>query len=255
MGGAPVFHAYADQGRRIACARNAVSGGCNWLVPEEDGDIFCTCCRHNRVVPDLTLPWNLTAGGRSRRPSTGCSTRSCASNCRWPPARSTRTGFAFDFLVDPSETSGGGPPVLTGHINGLITMNIAEADDVERERRRILFGEHYRTLLGHFRTRSGTTLVLAGDEQPVPGLIPGAVRGREPELCAALQAHYAGGAPADWEESYVSAYATAHPWEDFAETFAHYLHIVDTIETASTSSCTCARACAAPSVRCPRPRR
>jgi hypothetical protein len=40
-------------------------------------------------------------------------------------------------------------------------------------------------------------------------------------------------APAHWRDNFVSAYATTHPWEDFAETFAHYLHIVDTLETAN----------------------
>jgi len=32
----------------------------------------------------------------------------------------------------------------------------------------------------------------------------------------------------------VSAYASAHPWEDWAETWAHYLHMIDTLETAAT---------------------
>mgnify|MGYP000217343930 CR=1 FL=1 len=49
----------------------------------------------------------------------------------------------------------------------------------------------------------------------------------------ALQRHYQQGAPPDWQQNYVSAYAATHPWEDFAETWAHYLHIVDTLETAS----------------------
>ncbi len=235
MGGAPVFHAYADQGRRYRLCQNAVSGGCNWLVPEEDGDIFCTCCRHNRVVPDLTLPWNLTRW----RQIEAAKHRLFYSLLRLELPLATRAqytdGLAFDFLVDPSETSGGGPPVLTGHINGLITMNIAEADDVERERRRILFGEHYRTLLGHFRHEIGHYFwYLLVMNSPYQGSFRALFGDESLNYVQALQAHYAGGAPADWEESYVSAYATAHPWEDFAETFAHYLHIVDTIETAST---------------------
>src|SRR5476651_1063968 len=40
--------------------------------------------------------------------------------------------------------------------------------------------------------------------------------------------------PPDWRDRYVSAYASAHPWEDFAETWAHYLHIVDTLEMAGS---------------------
>jgi hypothetical protein len=49
---------------------------------------------------------------------------------------------------------------------------------------------------------------------------------------AALQQHYKDGPPPDWQKSYVSSYATTHPWEDFAETWAHYLHIIDTMEMA-----------------------
>jgi hypothetical protein len=137
-------------------------------------------------------------------------------------------GLAFDFLADGPE------PVFTGHDNGLITINLAEADDAERERRRHQMGEPYRTLLGHFRHEIAhyywTRLVenspsleqfrdLFGDEQRDYG--------------GALQNYYSWGAPADWPERFVSAYASSHPWEDFAETWAHYFHMVDTLETAN----------------------
>lgn len=235
MGGAQIFHAYADPGPRYRYCQNAVWNACNWLVAEESADVFCTCCRHNRVVPDLTAPWNLARW----RQIEAAKHRLFYSLLRLELPLATRLqytdGLAFDFLVDPSEGAGGGPSVLTGHINGLITMNIAEADDVERERRRILFGEHYRTLLGHFRHEIGHyfwyLLVMNGPfMEPFRALFGDESR----NYVHALQDHYARGAPSDWGESFVSAYATAHPWEDFAETFAHYLHIVDTIETAST---------------------
>jgi hypothetical protein len=124
--------------------------------------------------------------------------------------------------------------VLTGHADGVITINIAEADDAEREKRRTAMHEPYRTLLGHMRHESGhyywDRLVLQaghvagfrqvfGDEQQDYG--------------AALEAHYRNGAPADWQDRFVSAYASAHPWEDWAETWAHYLHIIDTLEMAA----------------------
>ena len=235
MGGAQIFHAYADPGPRYRYCQNAVSSACNWLVPESDPDIFCTCCRHNRVVPDLAVPWNLVRW----RQIEAAKHRLFYSLLRLELPLATREqytdGLAFDFLADPSEANAAGAPVLTGHINGLITMNIAEADDVERERRRILFGEHYRTLLGHFRHEIGhyfwyLLVMNSAFEGPFRALFGDERR----NYVQALQDHYAGGAPHDWEGSYVSAYATAHPWEDFAETFAHYLHIVDTIETAST---------------------
>jgi hypothetical protein len=141
-------------------------------------------------------------------------------------------GLAFDFLQDPPVPHS--VDVMTGHNNGLITLALKEADDAVRERVRAEMGEPYRTLLGHFRHEIGhyywdeliasdaTSLercrTLFGDERA--------------DYAAALQRHYAEGAPADWQEHFVSTYASSHPWEDFAETWAHYLHIVDTLETA-----------------------
>ncbi|KQP51393.1 hypothetical protein ASG40_14135 [Methylobacterium sp. Leaf399] len=229
-----LWHAYADPGRKYRFCANAEHGACNWLVPDDEPGAFCAACRHNRLVPDLRIAWNLTRW----RQIEAAKHRLFYSLMRLRLPLMTRaenpaSGLAFDFLVDPTESYRLGPPVMTGHLNGLITMNIAEADDVERERRRMLFGEYYRTLLGHFRHEIGhyfwTMLVrqdpslwdfrdLFGDETR--------------NYAAALQRHHAYGPPDDWAEGYVSAYATCHPWEDFAETFAHYLHIVDTLETA-----------------------
>ena len=48
----------------------------------------------------------------------------------------------------------------------------------------------------------------------------------------ALQTYYNSTPAQGWREQHVSVYATSHPWEDFAETWAHYLHIVSTLETA-----------------------
>jgi hypothetical protein len=139
--------------------------------------------------------------------------------------------LAFDFLASPPHV--GGPRVMTGHDNGLITLAIEEADDVEREKRRALMHEPYRTLLGHFRHEVGHYFwdVLVRDG----GLVDGSrkIFGDETaDYGQALQAYYATGAPPDWQEAFISAYATSHPWEDFAETWAHYLHIVDTLEMA-----------------------
>jgi hypothetical protein len=140
-------------------------------------------------------------------------------------------GLAFDFLAPPQPHSA---PIMTGHQNGLITISLSEADDSERERQRRQMGEPYRTLLGHFRHELAhyywDHLVwntpaldefrrLFGDERQDYG--------------AALQKHYAEGPPKDWAEQYVTAYASVHPWEDFAETWAHYFHMVDTLETAN----------------------
>jgi hypothetical protein len=135
-------------------------------------------------------------------------------------------GLAFDFLAEgPGPT---GPKVMTGHDNGLITISLEEADDAERERRRTQMREPYRSLLGHFRHEIGhyfwDFLVRDGGRLEDCREVFG---DDSQDYNAALQAYYQNGAPADWQEHFVSAYATAHPWEDWAETWAHYLHIAE----------------------------
>jgi hypothetical protein len=143
-------------------------------------------------------------------------------------------GLAFDFLADRAEVEDGAPRILTGHDNGLITINLAEADDAERERRRHSMGETYRTLLGHFRHEVGHYFwnVLIRDDPSIEQFRQ--LFGDERrDYGEALRAHYADGPKPNWQDEFVSSYAGSHPWEDFAETWAHYLHIVDTLETAN----------------------
>jgi hypothetical protein len=151
-------------------------------------------------------------------------------------------GLAFEFLADPAPPD---PPVLTGHAGGVITINIAEADDAERERRRTALHEPYRTLLGHVRHEVGHYYwdrLIAGSDR-LDGFR--ARFGDERiDYAAALQQHYRAGPAPDWQGRFVTAYASAHPWEDWAETWAHYLHMTDTLETAA--------ACGV-SIRPPRP--
>jgi hypothetical protein len=143
----------------------------------------------------------------------------------------TDTRLTFDFLSSSPQSDG--PKILTGHDDGLITLAVEEADDIERERRRSAMHEPYRTLLGHFRHEVGHNfwdrLVRGGGQLDSIGEISGDDRA---DYAEALQTYYAQGAPSDWPETFISAYATSHPWEDFAETWAHYLHIVDTLEMA-----------------------
>jgi len=155
---------------------------------------------------------------------------------RWKLPLTTRSenpahGLIFNFLADDPAA---GQKVMTGHDNGLITIALTEADDIERERRRLAMGEPYRTLLGHFRHEVGHYFwdVLVRDGGKLDACR--AVFGDDSmDYDQALQRHYAEGAPPDWQQRFVSAYATTHPWEDFAETWAHYLHVVDTLEMAS----------------------
>ncbi len=215
--------------RRYRFCRNATHDVCNWLVPAGSPARFCTACRHNRTIPDLdkpdnTLLWRLMEQAKHRLFYT-------LTELGLPlvtRAEDGDEGLVFEFLED------GAKPVLTGHDSGLITINIAEADDAEREKRRAAMREPYRTLLGHFRHEIGhwywDRLVRA---EPALSAFRAVFGDERADYGQALQRHYARAAPPDWRERAVSAYATSHPWEDFAETWAHYLHIVDTLETAN----------------------
>ncbi len=216
------------------CENSAAHGVCNWAMPASESDTLCSACRLTRVLPNLDQPDNLDAWGKlemaKRRlvhsllelglPVVG--------HLEQPDS-----GLAFDFLSDQGETEDGGP-VLTGHENGLITINIAEADDLERERRRLNMREPYRTLLGHFRHEVGHYYwdVLIDGSPHLQGFRHLFGDERE-DYAAALKRHYDQGPPPDWQHRHVSSYAATHPWEDWAETWAHYLHMTDSLDTAA----------------------
>ncbi len=215
------------------CA-NAQYGVCNWLVPADGPDAFCQACRLNRTIPNLDVSKNLLLWQRLE----AAKHRLVYGLLRFglplaSKAEDAEKGLAFDFLA-----SGGWPfqesaQVITGHARGLITIDISEADDAERERHRRDMAEPYRTLLGHFRHEIGhhywERLVRDSIWHDAFREMFGDERGN---YVVALEEHYRIGPLPDWQEHYVSGYASAHPWEDFAETWAHYLHIVDTLETA-----------------------
>jgi hypothetical protein len=225
------FRALAEvNGHRSLCA-NAGFDACNWLVDAGTTDIYCRACRHNGTVPNLADAAHLDRW----RELEIAKHRLFYSLLRWNLPVKTRTedpdhGLIFNFLADDLAA---GEKVMTGHDNGLITIALAEADDSERERRRLQMGEPYRTLLGHFRHEVGHYFwdVLVRDAGKLDACRQ--VFGDDStDYGEALQRYYAEGARADWQPYFVSAYATSHPWEDFAETWAHYLHIVDTLEMA-----------------------
>jgi hypothetical protein len=227
------WSALGARGKTFRFCANAAYDACNWLIPADASETYCIACRHNRTVPDLTLADNVAAWRRLETAKhrlfyTLLRLRLPLANRIDAPAY----GLVFDFLAEaPTQAV---PKVMTGHDNGVITIALAEADDVEREKRRLAMGEPYRTLLGHFRHEVGHYFWdrLVGEGEALPACR--AVFGDESQdYGQALQAYYANGAPADWQNNFVSAYATAHPWEDFAETWAHYLHIVDTLEMAN----------------------
>ncbi|SON56908.1 hypothetical protein HDIA_3367 [Hartmannibacter diazotrophicus] len=228
-----VWRALIDGGSYFFCD-NAKRDACNWLLPARHGPGLCAACRHNQTVPDLTQPENQTRWVKLER----AKRHLFYSLTRWQLPMPSRTedpneGLAFDFMADVTKPDGTVEPVMTGHQDGLITINIAEADDVEREGRRTAMAEPYRTLLGHFRHEVGHFYwnLLVRDGGRLDGFrhIFGDERADYGE---ALEQHYEQGPRADWPLHHISSYASAHPWEDFAETFAHYVHMVDGLETA-----------------------
>jgi hypothetical protein len=206
---------------------------CNWAIPGSDPHNYCQSCRLTRVIPDLSRPGNKEAWYKlelaKRRLVYSLLMLGCPVENKYDDPEH---GLAYEFLA--SLEGPNAKPVLTGHADGVITLNIAEADDVERERRRLNLHEPYRTLLGHFRHEVGhyywDRLIK---DSPRIDLFREQFGDERQDYGQALERHYQQGAPADWQQRFVSAYASSHPWEDWAETWAHYLHMTDTIETAA----------------------
>jgi hypothetical protein len=227
-----VWRALAVDNKLYRFCANAQFAVCNWVVEADSSDTYCAACRHNRTVPDTSIPANIAAWQRIEIAKHMLFYT--LMKLHLPLDDKDENGnlrLQFDFLA--SAVNAGGPRVMTGHDSGLITLALEEADDAEREKRRTTMHEPYRTLVGHFRHEVGHYYwdVLVRDG----GLLQACrnVFGDETvDYGEALKAYYANGAPPNWQDNFISAYATSHPWEDFAETWAHYLHIVDTLEMA-----------------------
>lgn len=212
------------------CQNRIDHAACNWATRSEQDDALCECCRLNEVIPDLSEPravelWRrLEAAKRRLLYTLHDLGLSVAEQGSAPPLR-------FRFMADSPEAE---EPIHTGHAAGVITINIAEADDSHREKIREQLGESYRTLLGHFRHESGHLFwdrLVAPDASELARFRQ-RFGDERADYAAALAAHYEKG-PATCPDGFVSAYATMHPWEDWAETWAHYLHLVDTLETSA----------------------
>lgn len=205
--------------------------GCNWLVRADEDSTLCRSCRLNRTIPTLD---NLENGQWWRKIENAKRRLVAQLLSLGLPVVSRvdedlERGVMFDFLRSPEE----GPRVLTGHANGLITLNVEEADDSVREKIRHEMREPYRTLLGHLRHEIGhyywDRLVAGTPWQEKFRELFGDER---QDYAAALKRNYEQGPPADWADQHISSYASVHPWEDWAETWAHYLHVVDSLDTA-----------------------
>jgi hypothetical protein len=205
---------------------------CNWLIPAHEDRKFCTACELNSTIPDISKKefldrWKVIELAKHRLIYALLNWNLPFSNKIEDPTK----GLAFVFKSDQDMPNG--QRVLTGHANGVITLNIAEADDVEREMARNQMDEVYRTVLGHFRHEVGHYYwdVLIADSTNLYSFRE--LYGDErQDYQAALNKHYADGPAPDWQENFISAYASMHPWESWAETWAHYMHMIDTLETA-----------------------
>jgi hypothetical protein len=222
---------FDQNGRYRLCDNYVRHDVCNWAIPMQQESPLCVSCELNTDIPntdsaDAKVAWARLETAKRRLLYS-------LLGLRLPIDRRSpqnATGLAFSF-----KSSSADEPVFTGHSEGLITINTAEADDPFREKTRREMGEPYRTLLGHFRHEIGhyywdRLIRERSFLEPFRALFGDDTQ----DYAAAQRRHYETGAPADWPARFVSAYASMHPWEDWAETFAHYLHIVDTLETART---------------------
>ncbi len=218
------------------CANVSTAAACNWLVPVSNIDQpqpLCACCRLNRTIPDLTILENRELWARIEKAKRRVVSAliGLGLRVRSKVSEDPEHGLAFDIL----RSLPNGPKVMTGHDKGLITLNIEEADDVTREKIRTQMHEPYRTLVGHLRHEVGhyywDQLVANTSQIDAFRNLFGDERSNYEE---ALKRHYAEGPRRDWPGSFVSAYASVHPWEDWAETWAHYMHMLDTLSTASS---------------------
>ncbi len=228
----------ADQGAAPAgeyrlCANYTEHAACNWLVPAAFEGRHCLACRLNRTIPDLSVHRNRSLWRALQTQKNRLVYGLLRLGLPVQSRQEVPGGMAFDFLADPNPSFREPGSVVTGHAQGVITLDIAEADDAQRERLRQQMSEPYRTILGHFRHESGHYYWdrLVRDSPWLDAFRERFGDERE-DYQAALGRHYADGPPLSWQGRFVSAYASSHPWEDWAESWAHYLHMVDTLETA-----------------------
>lgn len=210
--------------------KNKDHGVCNWLIEITDENKYCAACQLNRTIPNLSDEenydkWTHLEVAKHRLiyqlQKIGLPLPSKGIN--------KEKGLCFDFI-----SKRGNPNIMTGHANGVITILLREADSVQREKIRKQLSEPYRTLIGHLRHEVGHYFWdrLVYTDKEVLKEFREVFGNDELSYSEALQKYYATGPPENWQDSYISKYATSHAWEDWAESWAHYLHIMDMVETA-----------------------
>ncbi len=235
------------QSNVMKCYNYAIYDVCNRMI-ENTGQLqgaenLCDYCRTTETIPDLSV-----AGNQQKWYELEVAKRRLLYllDIIGLPYGTRTENFelplVFDFKEDIQPVTfgwlkfGKEEKVFTGHANGKITVNIREADSVEREKLRVSFGETQRTLIGHFRHEIGhyywQLLISGKDEQAFKAQFG---NHESPTYSEALNNYYQNGPKPDWKASYISAYATMHPWEDFAETFNTYLDMISVLDTADNN--------------------
>ena len=236
------------------CDNHAKYQTCNGMVnmdtfvpvPDKD-EVLCFACRFNETIPDLSIVehiplWKKMEVAKRRAIYTLKALSLPLENI----LQNEESGLSFDFIADRDvkdhflTTSEDQDVVFTGHDNGHITINLAEADEVARSNIKLAMSEKYRTLLGHFRHELGhyyfEKLIMGSEKKHE--LCKKYFGDDDLDYSKALKKYYKNGAPKDWDKHFISQYATMHPYEDWAETWAHYMHIMDTLETAKNFNIT-----------------
>ncbi len=227
------------------CVNRQSAAACNWLVPAlgspgaqagaspvGSADETCLACRLNRRVFDVASLANQHRWRELETAKRRLLSQLLALGLPVDARQAGNGGIAFDMLEQLPD----GKPVLTGHHDGVITLNAAEADDSQREAIRAAMHEPYRTLLGHFRHEIGHYYWdrLVRDDAERLTQFRQLFGDERADYAKALKQHYLAGPPYGWQTRFISSYASTHPWEDWAETWAHYLHITDTVDTAAS---------------------
>ncbi|MFA6699927.1 MAG: putative zinc-binding metallopeptidase [Thiomicrospira sp.] len=230
------FYSQDAQGETLVfkvCSNHSEPLQCNWLLSIDDTHHQCISCRTTQTIPDLSRKKNPLRWKKLEQAKRRLFYTLLSLNLDVRGREAHQTGLAFQFLEDQrSNPNVNIEHVLTGHYNGLITLNAAEADEGFLHTMKEAMNEPYRTVLGHFRHEVGHYywMMLLKDESLVQFR---RVFGDERfDYQRALSIYYEYGPARDWPVSFISGYATSHPLEDWAETWAHYLHITDTLDTA-----------------------
>jgi len=215
-------------GQRVRRCANGPLTGCNWVVPE-GGSAFCRSCSLTRTRPNDADPEGLRAFAETEAAKRRLVYQLLSLGLPVEPRSETPDGLAFDLLWSAAAE------VVTGHRDGVVTIDVSETDDARRERLRVELSEPYRTMLGHLRHEVGHYYWWKLVSEETIGAFRALFGDEWDDYETSLERHYALGPPADWQQRHVSAYAAMHPHEDWSETFAHYLHIHDVLETAAAA--------------------